>query len=948
MKKYNHKAIEKKWQKLWAETADFDAHEDSDRPKFYGLIEFPYPSGNGLHVGHIRSSTAMDIIVRKRRREGYSVLYPIGWDAFGLPTENHALKTGISPQEVTKKNTDTFRRQLKALGFSFDWSREINTTDPSYYRWTQWIFLKLFEKGLAYKKKMPINWCIDCKSGLANEEVVDLVCERCGSEVEMREKEQWMLKITEYAERLDKDLDTVDYLEKIKVEQRNWIGRSEGVEIEFKISASGGKGGKNESKSITVFTTRPDTLFGATHLVLAPEHPALPMLKSSIKNSSEVEDYIKETQEKKEIERTAVGREKTGVRLLGATAINPANGQEIPIFIADYVLVSYGTGAIMAVPAHDERDFLFAQAYDMPVTTVIEPVTGTHHDDEEHRMSIVALLYDKKNNKVLSINWGDKLGGNLLIGGGLGKDEDPVSCAKREIEEETGYTDMTLIAQSETIHHHYFAASKDVHRVIDVIGLFFELNSEDQVDQKLEDDEKGKFSIEWLPLEEARTKIQETLHKYIFEKFIDTKVYTGEGLLTNSGDFTGMKSEEAKSAITKFVGGEQKTTFRLRDWIFSRQRYWGEPIPIIHCEKCGAVPVPESDLPVELPKVERYEPTDSGESPLAGATEWLSVPCPTCGGRGRRETDTMPNWAGSSWYYLRYADPHNDKVFADEEKLAYWTPVDWYNGGMEHTTLHLLYSRFWHKFLYDIKVVPTSEPYKKRTSHGMILAEGGEKMSKSKGNVINPDEIVEQFGADTLRLYEMFMGPFEESISWGTDNIIGPRRFLEKVWRLREKVDAAARVTSKIEEAMHKMIKKVGEDIEKMHFNTAVSTLMIFVNDLEGESTISQEIYGVLLNLLAPFSPHISEELWEELGNSGSIHKEPWPAYDESKVKEMIVTIAVQVNGKVRGDFEIAPNTPEKEVKKMALALPQVEKWRDGKEPKRVIYVKGRLVSIVV
>ncbi|MEX0933868.1 MAG: leucine--tRNA ligase [Candidatus Paceibacterota bacterium] len=840
MEQYNHKKIEEKWQKQWEKDNAFRSYNDTDKKKFYALIEFPYPSGDGLHVGHIRSNTAMDIIARKRRREGYNVLYPIGWDAFGLPTENFAIKTGRPPQEITKKNTDTFRRQLKALGFSFDWTREINTTDPSYYKWTQWIFLKLFENDLAYKKKMPINWCLDCKTGLANEEVVDEVCERCGGEVEIREKEQWLLKITKYAERLYDDLGKVDYIESVKTGQRNWIGKSEGAQIEFKII------GRELESSVNIFTTRPDTLFGATYLVLAPEYPEILSYQSHISNWGEVEAYIKEAKSKKDIERTAESREKSGVALKGVSAINPANKEEIPIFVADYVLAHYGTGAIMAVPAHDARDYIFAQKYNLPIKVVIDP--------REY-----FFLKDVPD---------DSLTGSKL--------------AKIDKEENFGE-----------------AVKKNKKRLRDLI-----LN--------------GKCC------------------------------YTGEGHLVSSGEFIGMTSEEAKEKITKKVGGKMKTTFKLRDWIFSRQRYWGEPIPIIHCEKCGMVPVPEKELPVLLPEVKQYKPTDTGESPLSAIDEWVNVACPQCSGEAKRETDTMPNWAGSSWYYLRYTDPHNADVLAGKEARNYWLPVDWYNGGMEHTTLHLLYSRFWHKFLYDISVVPHDEPYAKRTAHGMILAPDGSKMSKSKGNVINPDEVVERLGADTLRVYEMFMGQFNESVRWQTDNIAGSRRFLEKVWRIFEKTSEGAWLSAELERKLHQTIKKAGEDIEQMRFNTAVSALMILANAFEKEKEVPLSAYKTLLALLAPFAPHIAEELWERCDEKVSVHGEPWPSYDEEKTKEDELTIAVQINGKVRGEITVPPDAGEEEIKKQALSLPATLKWTEGKTPANVIYVPGRLVSIVV
>ncbi|HJO89778.1 MAG: class I tRNA ligase family protein [Candidatus Pacebacteria bacterium] len=762
MEKYNHKKIEKKWQEKWDKDKPHKAEDFSKKEKSYLLIEFPYPSGDGLHVGHPRPYIGMDVIARKRRAEGKNVLYPIGWDAFGLPTENFALKTGVHPKEVTKKNTDIFRKQIKSLGISFDWSREINTTDPEYYKWTQWIFLQLFKKGLAYKASVAVNWCLSCKIGLANEEVVDGKCERCGGETEKRQKEQWMLAITKYADRLDKDLDDVDYSEPIKIQQRNWIGKSEGAEIDFDI--------KNSDRKIKIFTTRADTLFGSTYMVLAPEHELVQELKSQITNFNEAEKYINDTKKKTEIERTAEGKEKTGVELKGVTAINPANKEEIPVFIADYVMVEYGTGAIMAVPAHDQRDFEFAKKFNLPIV-------------------------------------------------------------------EADLVDM------------------------------------DEVIEKV----KGKKTIK----------------------------------------------------------------YKLRDWVFSRQRYWGEPIPIIHCDECGPVAVPEEHLPVELPDIKDYKPTDSGESPLSKAKSWVNVKCPKCGKMGKRETDVMPNWAGSSWYYLRYADPNNDKALADAKNLKYWTPVDWYNGGMEHTTLHLLYSRFWHKFLYDIKVVPTPEPYQKRTSHGLILAEGGEKMSKSKGNVVNPDEIVETFGADTLRTYEMFMGPFDQVIAWSTNNMVGVRRFLEKIWRLQRKIGDGSDVI------LDGTIKKVTDDIEAMKFNTAVSTMMILVNELEKTKEISKNTYEKLLILLAPFAPHIAEELWDKIGNSDSILSEVWPKYDSKKTITDKAEIAVQVDGKVRATIPVSIDDDEDSVKEKALSNENVKKWTDGKNINKVLYVKGKIISIV-
>ncbi|MCR4334741.1 MAG: leucine--tRNA ligase [Patescibacteria group bacterium] len=787
MKNYNHKEIEEKWQKKWEEDKIYEVKNPSnssgqEKQKFYGLIEFPYPSGDGMHTGHLRSNTAMDIICRKRRMQGFNVLYPIGWDAFGLPTENYAIKMGLDPAVVTKQNTDNFRKQLKSAGFSFDWSREINTTDPQYYKWTQWIFLQFFKNNLAYKKKMTINWCPSCKIGLANEEVVDSKCERCGTSVEKKEKEQWMLAITKYAERLDKDLDEVDYLDRIKIQQRNWIGKSEGSEIEFKLV---GARLPQEPGSLKVFTTRADTLLGATYVVLAPEHELIEKLKPEITNWDDIVNYIAQTKNKTEIQRTtntSTGsvQVKTGVELKGVKVINPANNEELPIWIADYVLASYGTGAIMAVPAHDERDSEFAKKYNLPI-------------------------------KEIEVN--------------------------------------------------------------------------------------------------------------------DT--------------------EEGRKKMTETVGGKMVTTFKLRDWIFSRQRYWGEPIPMINCIKCGWVPVPEESLPVILPEVENYKATDTGESPLSKIDSWVNTKCPKCKGSAKRETDTMPNWAGSSWYYLRYIDPNNDQMLADIEKLKYWTPVNWYNGGMEHTTLHLLYSRFWHKFLFDIGVVPTSEPYQKRTSHGFILAENGEKMSKSRGNVVNPDQIIETYGADTLRVYEMFAAPFEQEFSWKTESIIGPRRFIEKIWKLKDKISDVP-VENNLEKKVHQAIKKIGDDIETMSFNTSISHMMILANEMEKAEKINQSLYELFLKILCPFAPHVTEELWYELGHTKSIHTDTWPAYYENKIKDEKVKMVVQVNGKIRTLMEVESNMEEQEITKKALKNKDIIKWVEDKDIKKTIFVKNKLINFVV
>ena len=944
MNPYDHDRIEKKWQKAWESKKPNKVKEDPKKKKFFTLIEFPYPSGDGLHVGHIRSNTAMDIISRKRRREGYNVLYPIGWDAFGLPTENYAIKTGIQPSIVTKNNTDTFRRQLKALGFSFDWSREINTTDPKYYRWTQWIFLQFLKKGLAYKKKLTINWCPKDMIGLANEEVVDGCCERCGTKVEQKEKEQWMLAITKYADRLDKDLDETDFLEKIKIQQRNWIGKSEGAEIEFPI--------KGSDKKIKVFTTRPDTLFGVTYVVLAPEHAFVDEFISHADNTIEVAQYIKAVREKDEEERTNAKAAKTGVELKGIKAINPVNNEEVTIWIADYVLADYGTGAVMAVPAHDERDWDFAKKYGLGVKDVVMPLridkTNPHRPGKEviERNAVQVIIRDPKNQKILCLKWKKQPWTTFIVGGVEGN-EDVVEAAKREALEETGYKNLKFIkVLGGKVRSEFFAAHKDVNRIAYFNVAYFELENEERNEISAEENEIHE--LVWLDQKDIRKDTMQCgeLDIWMHRLMNDNWASVEPGLMINSAQFNGKDSESAKKEITAFAGGQWVTKFKLRDWIFSRQRYWGEPIPVVHCAKCGIVPVPEEQLPVELPKVKNYAPTETGESPLASIEKWVNTKCPACKSPAKRETDTMPNWAGSSWYYLRYADPKNRKAFADPKNLKYWTPVDWYNGGMEHTTLHLLYSRFWHKFLFDLGLVPTSEPYKKRTSHGLILAEGGEKMSKSKGNVINPDNIIKTIGADALRIHEMFMGPFDQAIAWDTNTIAGSRRFIERVWKLQEKVGQGG--NERIETIIHKTIKKVSSDIEDMKFNTAISAMMIAVNDLEKEERISKAHYEILVQLLAPFAPHVAEELWAILGNKASVHASVWPTFDPKKLTESTVTMTIQVNGKMRGTLECAADTDDATIQKMALDKPEIAKWTKGAVIKKVIVVKNKLINIVV
>ena len=800
--KYNHKPIEGKWQKIWEDKGVFHAENNSEKEKFYALIEFPYPSGQGLHVGHPRPYTALDTVARKRRLQGYNVLYPIGWDAFGLPTENYAIKNHIHPEIVTKQNIARFKKQIQSLGISFDWSREINTTDPDYYKWTQWIFIQLFKKGLAYKKEMNVNWCTSCKCVLANEEVVNGVCERCGSEVVHKVKSQWMLKITAYADRLINDLDLVNYPERVKAQQKNWIGRSTGAEVDFKTTTG---------DTLTIYTTRADTLYGATYMVISPEHPLIEKWADKLSNIDAIREYQAAAARKSDFERTEVAKDKTGVLVEGVKAINPVNNKEIPIFISDYVLVSYGTGAIMAVPAHDTRDWEFAKKFDLPIIEVVK-------------------------------------GGNV---------------------QEEAYTDCAT------------------------------------------------------------------------------------GIMVNSGMLDGLTVDEAKKKIISWLEsegkGHSKVNYKLRDWVFSRQRYWGEPIPIVHCDKCGYVPIDESELPLRLPMVESYEPTDNGESPLAKMTDWLETTCPRCGGKAMRETDTMPQWAGSSWYFLRYMDPHNDKALASKEAIKYWSPVDWYNGGMEHTTLHLLYSRFWHKFLYDIGVVNTPEPYAKRTSHGMILGENGEKMSKSRGNVVNPDEIVDEYGADTLRLYEMFIGDFEKAAPWSQSSIRGCRRFIERYYNLQTILNNADGIRPELESSFHKAIKKVGDDIENIKFNTAIATLMALINDITATGAITKEELRIFTILLNPFAPHVTEEVFEmcKLGD-GIVAEQKWPEYDEAKCKDETIEIVVQVNGKIKTKLNIPVESEKNAVLDMAKADANVAKAIENMNIIKEIYVPNKLVNLVV
>lgn len=955
LKQYNPKVTEKKWQKFWKAKKIFQAKDISPNERTYVLDMFPYPSGAGFHVGHVLGYTASDILAKYNIMRGKNVLHSMGWDAFGLPAENFAIKNKIHPAKVVKQNIANFKKELESLGLGYDWSREINTTDPEYYRWTQWVFIKLFEKGLAYEIDAPINWCPKDMTGLANEEVIDGKCERCGTPVIQKKLRQWVLKITAYADRLLEDLNLVDWPEKVKTMQKNWIGKSEGALLKFEIRST--KSEMNSKFHVEVFTTRPDTLFGATFVVIAPEHPLIQNLESRIQNLEEVTAYIAKAKNKLEEDRL-IAKEKTGVELKGIKAIHPTTKKEIPIFIADYVLTSYGTGAIMAVPAHDERDFEFAQKFNLPVEVVIEPVIGEPRENEEHRKSIVAIVENPKTGELLSINWGEKLGGTLFIGGGLESGEDALETARREIREEAGYKNVKLIAQSEIVHHHYFAASKNVARNIDAIGFYFELENEEKAPQSLAANEQGRFTVEWISKDSAGARVRDPLHSYLFRKFIKGEIFSSEGILANSGTFTGMESQKAKNAITEFVGGATKINYKLRDWLFSRQRYWGEPIPIIKCPDHGNVAVPLEDLPVKLPNVKSYEPTGTGESPLANILKWVNTRCPICKKPSKRETNTMPQWAGSCWYYLRYVDPKNKKFLIDPKKEKYWLApkagnqsggVDMYIGGVEHAVLHLLYARFWHKFLYDIGIVSTKEPFCKLVNQGTILGPDGQKMSKSKGNVVPAEKVIKEHGADVLRTYEMFMGPLEDAKPWDDKGIVGVRRFLDRIYALAQTLAVSKKKnkpSESITRLLHQTIKKATEDIEGLRFNTVVSALMILTNSLSAEN-IDKATLEALLKMLAPFAPHISEELWQNLGHKKSIFLEPWPAYDSNLIKETSVTLVIQISGKVRGQATMDVDADEEKVRAIALALPEIKKWIAGKDIKKIIYIKNKLLNIV-
>lgn len=933
--------VEKKWQEYWENHHTFEAHIDKSKEKYYYLVEFPYPSGAGLHVGHVRSYTALDTLARKKRLMGYNVLFPMGWDAFGAPAEQYAIKNHIHPSIAVKENIKTFKSQIEKLGISFDWSREFATTDPEYYKWTQWQFLQFFKHGMAYKAKKNINWCPKCKMGLSNEDSSGGVCERCGTQVVQKEKEQWMLRMSDYAEDLIDGLNDTDFQERTKVAQINWIGKSTGAEVDFKL--------KQVNEKLTVYTTRPDTLYGVTFMVIAPEHPYVDLYSGLIKNMNEVIDYREQTNKKTEFERTQLVKDKTGIKLEGLSAINPINNKEIPIYISDYVMMNYGTGAIMAVPAHDTRDYDFAKKFGIDIIQVLEEETGTPHSDESMKNSIVAIVYDEKQDKYLTINWGNN-GGRLFVGGTIKENESSLECAIREIAEETGYTDISLVKTAFKINHHYYAYNKNKYFNIQATPFLFTLNSDKMVSQNLDDDEK--FQVEWVSKDIIQKEIVDELHKKSFEYTVNETAMVGDGIHINSDVLDGLHKEEAISKMISYLEekgiGRKKTNYKLQDWIFTRQRFWGEPIPLIYCDDCGWVAVPDEDLPVLLPNVAEYEPTDDGESPLARIDEFVNTTCPHCGKPAKRETDTMPNWAGSSWYWLRYMDPHNDKEFASREALEYWGKVDWYNGGMEHATRHLLYARFWNQFLYNIGLVPNKEPFKVRASHGMILGEGGVKMSKSLGNVINPDDIVAEYGADTLRTYEMFIGDYEKEATWSEQGLNGCKRYLDRVVRLGEKVNDSLEYSSELEKDIHKTIKKVTEDIDALKFNTAVSSLMILLNKMEKMDSISKKDYRTYLTLLNPIAPHITEELNEEYQLGSAICESSWPSYEEDKLVDSEKEIAVQVNGKVRATILVHIDDTDDIIKEKALSEDNVKKHIEGKEIVKIIVIKGKIVNIVV
>ncbi len=945
---YQFKKVESKWQKYWQEHKTFVADIDKNKEKYYILVEFPYPSGSGLHVGHVRSYTALDSYARMKRMMGYNVLFPMGWDAFGAPAEQYAIKNHIHPKDAVKENIKTFKKQIQSLGISFDWTREFSTTDPEYYKWTQWQFLKFYEHGMAYKAKKNINWCPKCKTGLSNEDASGGVCERCGTKVVQKEKEQWMLRMSDYAESLLKGLDDTEFAERIKLGQINWIGKSQGAEVDFKV--------KDTNEKLTVYTTRPDTLYGVTFMVVAPEHPIINTLSSKIKNMDKVKEYQEFAKTKTEFERTELAKEKTGVRLEGIRAINPVNGEEIEIWISDYVMMGYGTGAIMAVPAHDDRDYEFAKKFNIPIKQVIAKLFVGKGDSKIHekepvtkRNVVNAVIKHPTENKYLCVRKKDFDWLNFVMGG-IEEGETPVEAAIREVIEETGYNDIEIEKEMEFVYYdHFYAQHKKVNRHITCHTVVGKLKSLKQIER--DDYEKSIADPEWVDEEVLIKSLTTDAHKYDAMRAINGEgALTDEGIHINSVIVDGMNKEEAINTMIDYLEekriGARKTNYRLQDWIFSRQRFWGEPIPLVYCEHCGWTPVPEKDLPVLLPDVANYEPTEDGESPLANISEWVNTTCPKCGGKARRETDTMPNWAGSSWYFLRYMDAHNDKEFVSKEALDYFGKVDWYNGGMEHTTRHLLYARFWNQFLHNIGLVPNSEPFRVRVSHGMILGTNGEKMSKSKGNVINPDDIIKEYGADTLRTYELFMGDYSQDVAWSTDSLKGCARFIDRVIKLGDKVMEGEEYSDIT--LVHKTIKKVTNDLQTMKYNTAVSSLMVMTNTYEKLDKITMADYRVLLHLFNPIAPHITEELNNKYHLGNPLCESSWPTYDEELTTNKVLELGVQVNGKLRDTITVNKDEDDDSVKEKALASDNVKRHTDGKEIVKVIVVKNRIVNIVV
>jgi len=951
MQRYNPSEIEPKWQTIWEDQKVNQAVADTSKVKTYVAGMFPYPSGAGMHAGHAFGYTIVDALARFNRQHGHNVLNPMGWDTFGLPAENYAIKTGTAPAVVTAQNIANFKKQFKRMGMSIDWSRELNTSDPEYYRWTQWVFTKLFERGLAYQKESLQWWCPVDKTVLANEQVEGGHCWRCGSLVEKKSMKQWFFKITEYADALLDEIEDLDWPQKIKTAQTNWIGKSQGAELVFKLD------GRDDA--ITVFSTRPDTIFGASFIVLAPEHPLATKLGVGDFIEAAAE-YVKTAVKKSEIERTNDTKEKTGV-FTGSYAINPVSGEKVPVWVADYVLGGYGTGAVMGVPGHDERDFAFAEKYHLPVVAVVEPETGEVQENPEFRRSIVAIVRDPQTNKYLSINWGEK-GGNLFVGGGIEGDEDVIETAIREIAEETGFTDVTLVNKTGKIHHNYFAHSKNVARRIEAQALLFDLASNERTETALEADEKDNFTVEWLSESEILAKVKDELHATSFGLLLQGKIYHGEGILVNSGEFDGMHSSDAREKIVDWLAeqqlGESKTTYRMRDWLISRQRYWGAPIPIIHCAKHGAVPVPEDQLPVVLPEIEDYAPKGDGKSALASAEDWVNTTCPECGGPAKRETDTMDGYACSSWYLIRYSDPNNNEQAWDPEIANYWSPLDYYVGG-DHAVAHLLYVRFWTHVFHDMGLVNFKEPVKKLVYHGYINAEDGTKMSKSKGNVVDPLDVIEQgYGADALRTYVLFMGPIELDAAWSSKGIAGIYRFLNRVWTLSQQYKESDKSVTKNDDAIrrlqHKTIRKVTDDFRRLSFNTAIAGLMEYTNELykfkvDGFSDeVWNEALQTLFQLLAPFAPHMSEELWTQFGHDTLIQFTQWPVWDDALIVEETITIAVQVNGKLRGEVVTSKDTSDDDIKALALAHENVAKFVGEQKPTKIIYVPGRLVSIVL